>query len=192
MLKIVTAPNHILSQKAKEVLKIDKSILGFIEEMKEALVLARDPEGVGLAAPQVGKSLAIFIAKPSQKSPILTFINPEIVSSVEYPFGPSSGREQSSSKKRASMRHAKLEGCLSLPNIWGQVKRNPQLTLSFLDEKGKSHIKKYKSFMATIAQHEIDHLNGILFTKRVLEQKNKLYKSYRDEEGEDVFEEFEV
>ncbi|MCL5113831.1 MAG: peptide deformylase [Patescibacteria group bacterium] len=183
MLKIVTAPNHILSQKAKDVLKIDKSILGFIEEMREALALARDPEGVGLAAPQVGKSLAIFIAKPSQKSPILTFINPKIVLSVEY---------QSPSRKGSSMRHAKLEGCLSLPNIWGQVKRSPELTLSFLDEKGKSHIKKYKSFMAIIAQHEIDHLNGILFTKRVLEQKSKLYKSYRDEEGEDVFEELEV
>lgn len=183
MLKIVTAPNHILSQKAKSVSRIDKAVLRFIEELKLALALAKDPEGVGLAATQVGKSLAIFITRPSEKSPILTFINPKIVSNVE---------QQTSSKKNDSIRNVRLEGCLSLPSIWGQVKRNPELILSFLDEKGKSHRKKYKSFMAIIIQHEIDHLNGILFTKRVLEQKGKLYKSYKNKKGEDIFEEMEI
>src|SRR3989338_9194358 len=79
MLKIVNAPDNVLSDIAKPVLKIDKNILAIIEEMKETLNATHNPEGVGLAAPQIGKSLQIFIIKPTQKSKIQVFINPEII-----------------------------------------------------------------------------------------------------------------
>jgi len=189
MLKIVTAPNSVLSQKAKKVAKIDKSILDFIEDMTQALLLAKDPEGVGLAAPQAGKSLSIFITKANLKSPIKVFINPVV--KIDKINSQTLQNEQikKNTKKTVTRR---LEGCLSLPNIWGNVKRSSVLNMSYLDEKGKLHSQKFTGFMSTIIQHEMDHLNGILFTKRVLEQKGILYKSHKDEDGEDVFEEIKI
>ena len=81
MLQIVQAPNPILSSKVKPVAKVDKTILNLISQMEEALEAATDPIGVGLAAPQVGKDLAIFIAKPTPKAKMQAFINPEIITS---------------------------------------------------------------------------------------------------------------
>ena len=155
--------------------------------MKVTLVHTTDPRGVGLAAPQIGKSVRIFIVKPSDKSRVMVFINPEIIaqsSEVDYVKRPKKDLSEKASKK--------LEGCLSLPTIWGPVLRSSSITISYLDEYGKSHKKKFSNFLATIIQHEIDHLNGILFTKRVLEQKGTLYKSSKNEKGEDVFEEIEI
>lgn len=155
--------------------------------MKKTLDKTTDPKGVGLAAPQVGKSLRIFIAKPTDNSKILVFINPEIIErslEVDYVKRPRKDTSKKASKK--------LEGCLSLPTIWGPVLRASSLTLNFLDEHGKSHTKPFKNFMATIIQHEIDHLEGILFPKRVLEQKGTLYKSSKNKKGEDEFEEVDL
>ncbi len=189
MLKIVTAPNPILSDIAKPVIRVDSFVLNLVEEMKKTLANTADPKGVGLAAPQVGRPIRIFIAKPSDNSEIMVFINPQIIeksSKVAYVKRvnkkPSIGGQKSSKK---------LEGCLSLPSIWGPVLRSSSLTLSYLDEKGQNHEQKFSNFMATIVQHEMDHLDGILFPKRVLEQKGTLYKSHK-EKGEDVFEEIEL
>ncbi|HYM65098.1 MAG TPA: peptide deformylase [Candidatus Sulfotelmatobacter sp.] len=179
MLEILTAPNPILSGKAKSVAKIDKATLNLLEEMKKSLEAASDPVGVGLAAPQIGKSLKIFIAKPSFKSEIYVFINPRIIKTEKK-------------EKAVASKIKKLEGCLSLPSIWGEVKRFQQVTLEYEDANEIKHKKKYTGFMATIIQHEMDHLSGVLFPKRVLEQKGILYKSEKDEKGEDVFEEIKV
>ena len=182
MYEIIKAPNATLAKKAKPVKKIDKSILAIIERMKQSLLAAKDPIGVGLAAPQIGESLQIFMAKPSDKSQIHVFINPRL-----EVIGGSTTR-----KPRKNSKEIKLEGCLSLPNIWGEVKRNDTLSLSYMDEKGILKTKKVTGFLSTIVQHEMDHLNGVLFPKRVLEQKGKLYKSEKNEKGEDVFEEIEI
>ncbi len=182
MTKIVTAPSEILSQKANPVKKID---LKLIDDMKQTLLAAKDPEGVGLAAPQIGQPFSIFIIKPTLKSTIKVFINPKIIGEIEE-------LTPLDSKNKKKNHPSRLEGCLSLPSVWGEVKRKPLLTLSFLDEKGKNYVQTFKGFVAIIIQHEIDHLNGILFTKRVLEQNGQLYKSYKNEEGEDVFEEIEI
>ncbi|HKC14437.1 MAG TPA: peptide deformylase [Patescibacteria group bacterium] len=187
-MKIITAPNPILSLEAKPVEKIDSRIQELIKEMKEALTQASDPEGVGLAAPQIGQSYRIFIAKPSPKDKIMVFINPEIVKIT--PRSKTFTKKRKVGKKKKQVQ--KLEGCLSLKDIWGTVLRSPKLTLTYLDEEGKLQTKEFKDFLATIIQHEYDHLNGVLFPKRVLEQKGKLYKSSKDEEGDDVFEELEL
>lgn len=179
MLEILSAPNPILSQIAKDVPKIDSDVLDFVEQMKTALENSVDPVGVGLAAPQVGKSVRIFIAKPTEKGSFKIFINPHIIDA-----------SQKLESKKAKVK--KLEGCLSLPTIWGEVARHEYVTIEFQDETGKNHKRKFTGFMATIIQHEIDHLEGILFTKRVLEQKGTLYKSEKDEKGEDVFEEIKI
>lgn len=185
MLQIVTAPHPILSEKAKPVEKIDQEIHDFIEQMIATLGAAKDPEGVGLAAPQVGKSLQIFIAKPGSTSSLLICINP----ALEKIHEKSQEYEADTKKKPARV---KLEGCLSLTDIWGRVRRDVKVKLSYLDENGKKHSRVFSGFLATIIQHEYDHLQGILFPKHVLEQNEKLYKSSKNEKGEAVFEEISI
>lgn len=185
MLEILTAPNPILLQKAKPIGRIDSSIIRLIEEMEQTLKATKDPEGVGLAAPQVGRSLQIFIIKPTKKLTMQVFINPIVQGINER-----EGRQDTEHTTKTGQE--KLEGCLSLPTIWGEVKREPSIMVSYIDEKGKKRTRTYKGFVATIIQHEYDHLQGTLFTKRVLEQKGTLYKSHKDKNGKDVFEEIEI
>jgi peptide deformylase len=180
-MEIITAPHHVLSQKAKPIGAITKPIKELIEQMKKTLLAAKDPEGVGLAAPQVGKSLQIFLMKPLINSPISVFINPEVTL-----------LEDTGETKKPKHADRQLEGCLSLKDIWGTVKRVPKVTITYLDETGKKHTKTFSKFSATIIQHEYDHLNGILFPKRVLEQNGTLYKSKKDKQGKEVFEEINV
>lgn len=180
MYKIVTTPDPILSQVAKPVTTFDKKLGNIIREMTETLLATEDPIGVGLAAPQVGLSIRMFLARPTETSPVTEFINPKILS-TEKPTS-----KTSPAKKKL------LEGCLSMPAIWGHVTRERALTLTWQDKTGHNHKKRFTGFLATIIQHETDHLNGILFTKHVLEQNNKLYKSYKNEENEDEFEEIKI
>jgi len=180
-MEIVKAPNPVLSQQAKPVTNITKQILDLIAHMKRLLREAKDPEGVGLAAPQVGKSLQLFIMQPTITAPVSVFINPQV--QIEAPL------IEPTEKKH---KQEQLEGCLSLQNIWGTVQRSSKVTVDYLDETGKKQHKIFTKFPAVIIQHEYDHLNGILFPKRVLEQKGKLYKSKKDKKGKDVFEELHV
>ena len=196
-MKIVQAPEDVLSKTALPVETIDKSIKKLIKEMEETLISQTDPEGVGLAAPQVGKSLQMFVVKQDPDAPFMTFINPVIEKTFEKP--PEKTQEVRQSKKTAkAKRKAKidkgvqLEGCLSLKDIWGVVKRPHGVVLSYQDETGATHNKTFDGFLATIIQHEVDHLNGILFPKRVLEQKNSLYHSVKNAKGEIEFEEIEI
>ncbi len=197
MLKIVQAPNTVLSQPAKPIIKIDKTIQQLIREMKETLINAKDPEGVGLAAPQVDKSVQLFIIRQTPRSPILVFINPKIEQFLDDTIRVNPPEIRGNQKKEISEnpkeeKKVQLEGCLSLFSIWGVVNRHPGIVLSYQDETGQRHRKKFNGFIATIIQHEYDHLQGILFPKRVLEQKNQLYKSKKDEQGETEFEEIKL
>lgn len=168
MLKIIQAPNPILFQKTKEVKKIDNKIKKLIEEMKRILLAQKDPPGVGLAANQVGVALSVFIMKPTKKSPISVFINPKILKKVFE-------KEDSSQKKKKAI---KLEGCLSVPKIWGSVQRPIKVLLEYqtLDSGFKKKQSWFSGFEAIIIEHEVDHLNGLLFTQRALEQKQSLYE----------------
>ncbi len=193
MFQMITAPSEVLSQVAKQIVRVDETILKVVDGMKETLAATHDPEGVGLAAPQIGKSLQIFIMKPNPDSIVTTYINPVIISRTDKSTAAQkslTGKNIKSTRKKRD--DTKLEGCLSLPTIWGPVHRSPSLVLEYLDETGKKHRKTFRGFPATIIQHEVDHLNGILFPKRVLEQKGKLYKSKKDKQDEDIFEELEI
>lgn len=165
--------------------QVDASVLRLIDDMKETLARTKDPVGVGLAAPQVGKSLQLFIVRENPKRPFSVFINPEI-------SFPKDDKKIQYSSKRAKKSGKKLEGCLSLNVIWGEVKRNSTVIATYLDEKGAQHTKTFTGFFAIVIQHEYDHLQGILFPRRVLEQKGKLYKSTKNEKGEDVFDELKI
>ena len=193
MYRIVTTPDEVLAKRAQEVAKFDGKLKEILEGMKKTLIATRDPIGVGLAAPQVGISLRIFQMKPLDNSPVTSFINPVIldVSKSEGILNKSNSENIEKNKPKSSKKRL-LEGCLSIPNIWGNVTRKKEITIAFQDENGVSHTKHFKGFPAVIIQHEMDHLNGILFTKHVMEQKEKLYKSHKNGEGEDEFDEIKL
>ncbi len=193
MYKMVVTPNPILLEKAKDVERFDKKLKEIILAMKQTLDATEDPVGVGLAAPQVGISKRIFLSKPKEEGPTEVFINPEIFSvdgEEEVPHFTNSKKVEAHKPKKSKGRL--LEGCLSIPDIWGNVTRKKKVKIKWQDETGKSHTRTLSGFPAIIAQHELDHLNGVLFTKHVLEQGEQLYKSHKDKNGEDEFEEIEV
>lgn len=175
-MEIVKAPDPRLRIQTKPVKKISAALLKTLKEMVKLTKTFQDPEGVGLAATQIGLKERFFVAKnlPAARQDgeeFIMVINPKILSF---------------SKRTKTY----FEGCLSTPNIWGQVKRHLQIKISYLDKDGKSKTYVLKGVLAWIFQHEIDHLDGILFQDRVLQQRGKFYKfTGKDKTGKDTFEE---
>lgn len=168
-MKIVIAPNPGLRIQTKQVKKINPGLLATLKEMVKLTQTFKDPEGVGLASTQVGLDGAFFVAK-SEKT-FTCVINPKIISA---------------SKKTKKY----FEGCLSIPNMWGEVNRSLTVKVSYTDREGSNIVKTLTGLQAHIFQHEIDHLNGILFPQQVLAQKGKFYKfTGKDKTGADMFEE---
>jgi len=131
--------NPILRQKSKFVEHLTKEVRDLIIQMKKIM---ENDNGVGLAAPQINVSQRIIICNVDNK--FYSFINPEIVKS---------------SKETSSIE----EGCLSLPNIYGEVERPEKIILKAIDSDGKKIKLKVFGLLARVIQHEIDHLDGILF-----------------------------
>jgi len=179
MSKIIEAPNPVLSGKAQAVrLPFPSDLPGILHQMEKALIQARDPKGVGLAAPQIGLSLRIFIAKPTDKSKIQVFINPKILKIYKTP-------DHGLKSKKAKKVKRIMEGCLSLPHYYGPIVRARKVNIEFLDEDGVKQKKTFSGLDSQIVLHEIDHLNGMLFVDRLLEQKKPLYE-FIDGEWEKV------
>lgn len=136
-----------------------------MREMKATL--AATPDGVGLAAPQVGKSLRIFIV--SSEAEEIDYTDKEARDKRQE----TSGTEKRSWKyyvfinpvvKNSSRRKLEgPEGCLSVPGKYGNVKRNEKITVEAYDESGRKFTRGASRFLARVIQHELDHLNGILF-----------------------------
>ena len=174
MLSIVTAPSPVLTTPTKPIITIDKSVKKLIREMEETLLAQKDPEGVGLAAPQVGRPLALFIIKKNANSQTRTFINPQIIGTL--PTLKPTAQDQKKALNR-------MEGCLSIPHIWAPLIRPQEVTLSYMTPDGQTHQERFEGFDAVIVQHEVDHLNGVLFTSRCLEHKVQLY----EEQGGELY-----
>ena len=168
--KIVDINDPVLRKKAKLVRKIDKKVLELIVDMKDTLKAQDDPEGVGLAAPQIGKSFQIFLIDHEGHEKVV--INPKLI-------------KIGTIKKTKSEDKNPLEGCLSLPHYYGPVARANRITISFLNEKGKVLVEEFKGFLAHIVQHELDHLEGSIFIDRILEQNSPLFK-FTGNEWEEV------
>ena len=193
MYKMVVTPDARLLKIAEPVTRFDKKLKKIISEMSATLSATVDPVGVGLAAPQVGISKRIFLAKPKEKGPTLVFINPEILEAKGKEHVPDfTNSAKIEAKKPKKTKHKLLEGCLSVVNIWGNVARRNKIKLAWQDVDGKKHIDTFTGFPAIIIQHELDHLDGILFTKHVLAQHEQLYRSHKNAQGEDEFDEIEV
>jgi peptide deformylase len=165
MSPIVTVPDPVLRKVAKPVDKVDKRLLEIISDMTAALIAAKNPEGVGLAAPQIGIALRMFLIRPDLKKAPQLFINPEI---INY-----SQRQQAPDTK-----HGVYEGCLSIPNHYSPIRRAMSVTVKYQIIENESLITRtdtFSNFPAHIIQHETDHLNGILFIDHTLSQNSKLY-----------------
>lgn len=148
MATIVQIKHKILREKAKEVPLNDigsEKLKKILSEMAKTLYSSKD--GIALAAPQIGAPLRIFIVK-KEISP-LVFINPKIIKI---------------SKKKQIVN----EGCLSVNGVYGTIKRAEKLTVEALDEKGRKFTRGVSGLLAQIIQHEIDHLNGVLFTDKAI------------------------
>jgi peptide deformylase len=152
--KIVTLPEPVLRRKAHSVTRFDKDLQTVIDDMVETM---RDAPGVGLAAPQIGLSERLIVVEYYEREEeedvenaprkVWAMINPEIVkASEEILVG--------------------VEGCLSIPNLVGEVERHAAIQVKGLNRHGKPFKVKAEGWLARIFQHEIDHLNGVLFTDR--------------------------
>lgn len=159
--QIVNLPKPILRRKAKPVTKFDKDLQTLIGDMIETM---REAPGVGLAAPQINISQQLAVVEyaegedeeednedaPPRPKKLFVLINPEITkASEEKVIG--------------------VEGCLSIPGLLGEVERHESVQVKALNRHGNPVKLKVEGWMARIFQHEIDHLNGVLFTDRATE-----------------------
>lgn len=168
-MQVVKAPDPKLRVQTKPVKKINGAVVNTLKKMIKLTKTFKDPKGVGLASTQVGLDGRFFVAKDG--TDFMMVINPKILSM---------------SKRTKTY----FEGCLSVPNMWGNTKRHTSIKVTYQDETGKQKTVTLTGVLAWIFQHEIDHLNGTLFSDRVLEQKGKFYKyTGKDKTGTDMFEE---
>lgn len=166
ILPIRINPDPILRRKAKKISKIDASVQKLIDDMLETM---RSASGVGLAAPQVGKSLRVVVIEVPGYEP-LALINPEFV--------------RQEGKRRVE------EGCLSIPGYKGEIQRSITIVIKGLDRGGHpvrikataSEDSPEESLLAQALEHEIDHLNGVLYVD-YLESPDKLIRLDTDEEA---------
>ncbi len=156
LLEIRIYPDPVLKQRAAEVSKVDASVRKLLADMVDTMYAAN---GVGLAAPQVGISQRIAVVDVSEEGNApMHFVNPEILTS----------EGEASSE----------EGCLSIPDYRDTVTRNTKITVRALDIEGKSFEVHAEGLLAVCLQHEIDHLDGILFVDRLSRLKREMFKKW--------------
>lgn len=168
-LKIVIAPDPVLKAMAQPVDNIDDDLRKFLDDMLETMYIAR---GVGLAAPQVNVSRRIMVIDPVKEEGAapqpMVLINPEIIWKSEAP-------------------NVFEEGCLSLPDYYVEVERPASVRVKYLDRDAREHEMLAEGFLATVFQHEMDHLNGILLWDHVSKLKRdmaiKKFTKLKKEEG---------
>jgi len=154
LLEILQAPHPVLKTKAKPVARVDDGLRRLAADMFETMYKA---PGIGLAAPQVGVSerlIVLDVADGDERRP-MTLVNPEIV-------------------WRSSDRATAEEGCLSLPGHFADVTRPQQVKVSYLTEQGVERQLEAEGLLARCVQHEIDHLDGILFVDHLTALKRNM------------------
>ncbi len=159
---VVKIPAAVLRQKAEPVSKIGRKQLLLIDGLIKSMQKAN---GVGIAAPQLGVSTRIFVMAPEGIRPT-AFINPVIVHAEGEQMG--------------------QEGCLSIPGLYGDVKRAEFIKVEAYDRKGKPYVYELEGMQARVAQHEIDHLDGVLFIDKV--DPATLHWSHPDQEEDTAVE----
>lgn len=156
VLKVYEYPHPVLKKKAEKVSGVDDEMRKFLDDMLETMYAA---EGVGLAAPQVGVSKRIVVIDISHddedRMPPLYMVNPEII-------------------WKSDERVCGEEGCLSVPEQRAEVERYAAVKVEYIDYHGKNQILEADGFLAIAVQHELDHLDGILYIDRISRLKRQM------------------
>ena len=162
--EIVTVPNDVLRRKTRKITAFDKELQKTIDDMVETM---REAPGVGLAAPQVGLLDRLVVVeyeeddeKEDSPKKLYVVVNPEIISSSEET-------------------EMGIEGCLSIPGLVGEVERSLEVVVRGQNRRGQPVKIKANGWLARIFQHEIDHLDGILYTDRA----TRVWKPAPEEEN---------
>ena len=165
--EVIKLPHPTLRRKAHKVVEFNADLQRLIEDMIETM---REEPGVGLAAPQVNISQRLIVVEyseddsiPNVKPKVFMLANPELI-------------------RVSDERVVGIEGCLSVPNLFGEVERSQSVTVCGQNRHGKNVTIKANGWLARIFQHEIDHLNGILFVDRT----DTLYQPEDVPDGERV------
>lgn len=162
-------PHPVLRKKAKAVKRVTPEIVKLIDDMIETMRVA---PGIGLAAPQVGESIRVIVvditpcASDSEKECRVEIVNPKII------------------KKTGNQTFQ--EGCLSLPGVEAQVKRCSQVVVKGLDRNGQNIKIEAEGLLATVLQHEIDHLDGLVFIDRVDDPSIIKHMAFEKEKKEEL------
>lgn len=154
--KIFQYPEPVLRAQTKKVTEFDEELHTLVEDMAETMY---DAPGIGLAAPQIGESLKLIVVDTSidpENRQYMALINPEI---IEH-----EGNQLDE------------EGCLSVPELTSKVKRFKKITVKYQDLEGQETSLTTEDRFAVVLQHEIDHINGILFIDHLSSLKRNLYK----------------
>lgn len=177
MAQIISVPHPVLRKTAQAVENVTPEVLTWLRELSATLRDTVDPPGVGLAAPQIAQPWRAFTTQLDQdahtKTPIRLLVNPKIVDQSDKLILGSSARQPD------------LEGCLSIPLLYGPVLRAEWVTmewqtLDWQDQLTEHHTETFFDFSARVMQHELDHLNGVLFTDHIQQQSQPLYRSEND------------
>jgi peptide deformylase len=171
--KLTLVPSEILRAKSTDVV-CDRKLTGFIKDLSETLYKHENPKGVGLSAPQIGKNWNVFVTllspnldEESSLKDLRVFINPVVIGvSNEITLG-------------EDEEEPILEGCLSIPSIYGPVPRHEWVELEYDVINGDGFQKqqeKFTGFFARVVQHEYDHLRGVLFTDYSLKHDLPIYE----------------
>jgi peptide deformylase len=139
---IYKIPSPVLRRIAVPVVKVDRKISNLIDDMLKKM---RKANGIGLAAPQVGESVRVIVIAPAGFRPT-ALVNPVVT--------------------RAEGEQLGEEGCLSIPALYGEVRRAHKVEVEALDRKGRPIVAELEGLPARVVQHEIDHLDGVLFVDR--------------------------
>lgn len=152
---LIILPDPILRQVSKPIETVDGEVKKLADDMLETMY---DAPGIGLAAIQIGvarRMLVLDVSKDGEDKQPLVFINPEIVASSDA-------------------RSVYEEGCLSIPDYYAEVERPATITVKHIDRDGKEQIVEADGLLATCLQHEIDHLNGVLFIDHISKLKREM------------------
>ncbi|HEY4622290.1 peptide deformylase [Kurthia gibsonii] len=162
ILPIIKNPADVLTTPAKEVTQFDEKLATLLDNMYETMV---DSDGVGIAAPQVNEGIKAAVLEIGEEREILEIVNPEI---IEYSVDT----------------NVDVEGCLSFPGLFGEVERSNGIRVEAQDRNGNLFEIEAYDYDARVLQHEIDHLNGVLFDSKITRilTEEELEALYAEEE----------
>lgn len=177
---ILQLPNPILRKKLSPLTRVDKKLYEFLVNFQETLQKQVDPEGLGLSANQVGFEYRMFLGRIAKRE-IRLFINPEI---LEF------------SQEKVVM----TEGCLSIKSLYSKIERPAKVKLKYsvlpsnpsISSIPSPIIEEFDNLNARVIQHEVDHLNGVVFIDHALRQKSPIFRLIKHKNGEDEFVEMKI